>query len=175
MVLHYFNKKENKDKIIARRIYKDIIANVKFILNKKNLLIKKNFNSSFELIVIFLFIVFISYKTKKENLQINQILFEIFINDLDKSLREEGIGDMSIGKYVKSYVKKAYFRFKKLEIIIKDNNFNEFNKFIKKINIQYTEKDNLILSDYFFSYIKNLLKKAKKEEISKFKFNKNMN
>ena len=38
MVLHYFNKKENKDKIIARRIYKDIIANVKFTLNKKNLL-----------------------------------------------------------------------------------------------------------------------------------------
>ena len=99
----------------------------------------------------------------------------IFINDLDKSLRELGIGDMSIGKYVKSYVKKAYFRFKKLEIIIENNNFEEFNKFIKKINIQYTEKDNLILSDYFFSYIKNLLKKAKKEEISKFKFNKNMN
>ncbi len=175
MVLHYFNKKENKDKIIARRIYKDIIVNVKFILNKNNLLIKKNFNSSFELIVIFLFIVLISYKTKKENLQINQILFEIFINDLDKSLREEGIGDMSIGKYVKSYVKKAYFRFKKLEIIIKDNNFNEFNKFIKKINIQDIKKDNFILSDYLFSYIKKLLKKAKKEEISKFKFNKNMN
>ncbi len=175
MVLHYFNKKENKDTIIARRIYKDIIVNVKFILNKKNLLIKKNFNSSFELIVIFLFIVLISYKIKKENLQINQILFEIFINDLDKSLREEGIGDMNIGKYVKSYVKKAYFRFKKLEIIIKDNNFKEFNMFIKKINIQDIEKDNLILSDYLFSYIKKLIKKAKKEEISKFKFNKNMN
>ena len=29
-----------------------------------------------------------------------------FINDLDKSFREVGIGDMSIGKYVKKYVKK---------------------------------------------------------------------
>tara|TARA_Y100000590_G_scaffold427996_1_gene538835 strand:+ start:941 stop:1468 length:528 start_codon:yes stop_codon:yes gene_type:complete len=172
MVLHYFNKKENKDKIIANKIYKEIIQNVKSTVNKKELLIKKNFNSSFEIIVIFLFIIFISYKTKKEDLEINQNIFEIFINDLDKSLREQGIGDVSIGKYVKSYVKKTYFRFKKLDIIIKDNNFNEFNKFIEKINIQNIENNNLILSEYFFSYIKKLLKKAKKEEISKFKFDK---
>jgi len=175
MVLHYFNKKENKDKIIAKRIYKDIILNVKFILNKKDLFLIKNFNSSFELIVIFLFIIFNSYKTEKRNLQINQIVFEIFISDLDKSLREQGIGDMSIGKYVKSYVKKAYFRFKKLEIIIKGNNPNEFNNFIKKINIQDIENKNKVLSEYFFSYIKKLLKKAKKVEISNFKFDKDMN
>ena len=94
---------------------------------------------------------------------------------MDKSLREQGIGDMSIGKYVKSYVKKAYFRFKKLEIIIKGNNPNEFNNFIKKINIQDIENKNKVLSEYFFSYIKKLLKKAKKVEISNFKFDKNMN
>ena len=32
------------------------------------------------------------------------------IEDLDKALREIGIGDMSIGKYVKKYVKKFYYR-----------------------------------------------------------------
>ena len=30
-------------------------------------------------------------------------------NFTNKSLRENGIGDMSIGKYVKSYVKKLFF------------------------------------------------------------------
>ena len=41
---------------------------------------------------------------------INQILIDLLIADLDYSLREQGIGDMSIGKYVKKYVKKFYYR-----------------------------------------------------------------
>ena len=175
MVLHYFIKKENNDKDISNEIYLSMINHIENIVNNKNFIIKKDFNSIFELMTLLLFVVFFAYKKGKTNRNINQKLLDLYIIDLDQTLREQGIGDMSIGKYVKSYVKKAYFRFKKLEIIIKDNNFKEFNKFIKKINIQDIEKDNFILSDYLFSYIKKLLKKAKKEEISKFKFNKNMN
>ena len=40
-------------------------------------------------------------------------LLILFIKDLDESLSLRGIGDMSIGKYVKSYVKKFYFRLSK--------------------------------------------------------------
>ena len=40
--------------------------------------------------------------------KINEELVKNLIVDLDKSMREIGIGDMSIGKYVKKYVKKFY-------------------------------------------------------------------
>ena len=53
--------------------------------------------------------------------KVNDELVSLFISDLDESLREKGIGDMSIGKYVKSYVKKFYFRISKFP---NDNNLS---------------------------------------------------
>ena len=53
---------------------------------------------------------------RNKYLVINDKLVSLFIEDLDESLREKGIGDMSIGKYVKSYVKKFYFRLGKFPI-----------------------------------------------------------
>ena len=58
MILHYFNKKENKDKKIANKIYLSIIDFIQLVLNKRDLKIKKDFNSSFELMTIFLFAKF---------------------------------------------------------------------------------------------------------------------
>ena len=56
----------------------------------------------------------------------------LFISDLDESLREKGIGDMSIGKYVKSYVKKFYFRISKFP---NDNNLYKNQTFIEYLKI----------------------------------------
>ena len=146
MILHYFNKKENKDKKIANKIYFSLIKFVQLILNKKDLKIKKEFNSSFELMTVFLFIIFFSYKKKINNNHINQYLMDLYIIDLDKSLRELGIGDMSVGKYVKSYVKKFYYRISQLEIIFKVNNYKKFDKYINKINIQSQSNNHSDLS-----------------------------
>ena len=41
---------------------------------------------------------------KHNNIDYNQVLMDYFIRDIDHSLRLSGIGDMSIGKYVKTYV-----------------------------------------------------------------------
>ena len=56
----------------------------------------------------------------------------MFISDIDESLREKGIGDISIGKYVKSYVKKFYFRITKFP---KDNNVFKNETFIEYLKI----------------------------------------
>ena len=109
MILHYFMKKENKDKKNANRIYISLINLIKEIFDNKDLMIKRDFNSSFELSAILLSTLFFIFKNKFNNKHINQYLMDLFIADLDLSLRELGISDMSIGKYVKSYVKKLYF------------------------------------------------------------------
>ena len=169
MFLHHFNKKENKDKVIANKIYKYIILYVKNIIKNKELNIKSDFNSSFELISIFMFIIFFGYKDKPSHKKINQFLINIYIDDLDKSLREQGIGDMSIGKYVKTYVKKIYYRLNKLESIFLNNDFNAFNTYLNNINIQNKQDQITKLSDYLFKFINNLLNDAKKEELTDFK------
>ena len=69
---------------------------------------------------------------RKLYLKVNDELLSHFISDLDESLREKGIGDMSIGKYVKSYVKKFYFRLSKFP---DDNNLYKNETFIEYLKI----------------------------------------
>ena len=67
--------------------------------------------------------------------KVNDELVSLFISDLDESLREKGIGDMSIGKYVKSYVKKFYFRISKFPSTTNFDRNDEFIDYLKMINL----------------------------------------
>ena len=79
------------------------------------------------------------------------------VNDLDKSLRDVGISDMSIGKYVKKYVKKFYYRLKTLDAIFENDNNQELENYLN--SIEFVNKNNLnelINQLYvFFLQIKN--------------------
>ena len=142
MILQYFKKKENKEQIIATKQYKQIICESNIFLNDNNFFKTKDYKTSFEIVSIFL-IMFIRINLLQENrrkfLIVNDELVSLFIADLDESLREKGIGDISIGKYVKSYVKKFYFRISKFP---DDNNLYKNDAFI-----EYLKITNLIKND----------------------------
>ena len=135
MILQYFKKKENKEQIIAIDQYKKILSETNLFLNDNNFFKLKNYKISFEIVSIFL-IMFIRINLLENNrklyLKVNDELLSLFISDLDESLREKGIGDMSIGKYVKSYVKKFYFRISKFP---DDNNLYKNETFIEYLKI----------------------------------------
>lgn len=157
MILHYFKRNENKDKKIAKDQYKKILEISKAFINQNNLFIVKNYNTSFEIVTIF--IIFhiklnLSKLNKSRSLKVNEYLISFFVSDLDESLREKGIGDMSIGKYVKSYVKKFYFRlslfpqiydFKKKDSLvsyfekIKIDGSKNYSKLSSIMNDQYSD------------------------------------
>ena len=157
MLFNFFKNKENKEKSIALNQYNFILKKSKDLLNDYDYFIEKNYKSSFEIVSLFLIMLInINLKLNKRNLanKINDNLITLFISDLDESLREKGIGDMSIGKYVKSYVKKFYFRLSKFpknyDKTINDSlvnylditNFvkkNEINNFSIKLNENYME------------------------------------
>ena len=135
MILQYFKKKENKEQIIATKQYKQIIYESNNFLKDNNFFIKKDYKTSFEIVSIFLIMFFrinLLQNNKKKYLVVNDELISLFIADLDESLREKGIGDMSIGKYVKSYVKKFYFRISKFP---DDNNLYNNETFIDYLKI----------------------------------------
>ena len=135
MILQYFKKKENKEQIIAVKQYKKIISESNIFLNENNFFKEKNYKTSFEIVSIFL-IMFIRRNLLEYNrnlyLKVNDELVSLFISDLDESLRAKGIGDISIGKYVKSYVKKFYFRVKKFP---DDNNLYKNDSFMEYLKI----------------------------------------
>tara|TARA_X000000368_G_scaffold363305_1_gene308392 strand:- start:75 stop:560 length:486 start_codon:yes stop_codon:yes gene_type:complete len=141
MILQYFKKKENEFKIKADTIYLNTLNKSKLLLDKKYFN-EINFSTTFEIISILL-IFHLKFSNEKDwysKNKINEELMKNLINDLDKSLRDVGISDMSIGKYVKKYVKKFYYRLKVLDLILKNKNQLEFLdylnslKFIKKNN-----------------------------------------
>ena len=135
MILQHFKKKDNKEQIIAIEQYKKILAESNLFLNENNFFKVKNYKTSFEIVSIFL-IMFIRINLLKDDrklyLKVNDELISLFISDLDESLREKGIGDMSIGKYVKSYVRKFYFRISKFP---DDNNLYKNESFIEYLKI----------------------------------------
>ena len=135
MILQHFKKKDNKEQIIAIEQYKKILAESNLFLNENNFFKIKNYKISFEIVSIFL-IMFIRINLLENNrklyLKVNDELLSLFISDLDESLREKGIGDMSIGKYVKSYVKKFYFRISKFP---DDNNLYKNKSFIEYLKL----------------------------------------
>ena len=135
MILQYFKKRENKEQIIATEQYKKILFESNKFINENNFFKTKDYKTSFEIVSIFL-IMFIRKNLLQNNrkiyLKVNDELVSLFISDLDESLREKGIGDMSIGKYVKSYVKKFYFRISKFP---KNNNLYKNESFIEYLKI----------------------------------------
>ncbi len=149
MVLQYFKKKENEYKILADKIYLSILDKSKELI-KKDYFKEVNFDSSFELISIILVFYLKIYKEKKtNNNKINDELMKNFINDIDKSMREIGIGDMNLGKYVKKYVKKFYYRIKIIDPLLNDYSAEKFIDYlnsVKSINKNNTKNmaDDLI-------------------------------
>lgn len=158
MILQYFKKKENEYKIISDKIYLNVLNKSKSLLKKKYFN-EIDFSISFELISILLIYHLKFFKNKDMVLKkrINEELIKNLVNDLDKSLRDVGIGDMSIGKYVKNYVKKFYYRLKILDPIFDKDNYEELLHYLNSIESVNKNNSNELVNQLseFFLQIKN--------------------
>ena len=172
MILHYFKNKENKDKKIANFLYLKTIDSSKKIINYDLFNKDKGFNITFEINSILLITIFIGSRRKisKDWININQKLLKIFIKDLDHSMRLLGISDINIGKYVKFYTKKFFFRIKKYEGIYQYKDFNLFVEFIRKLQILNSNNNINILQNFFLD-LKILLKRSQFLKNKKLLFN----
>ena len=153
-------------------IYLETIKSVKKISKKLYLREKLNFNHTFEITSLLLFCIFFGSKKSSElqkvDIKNNQILMDYFIRDIDHSLRLSGIGDMSIGKYVKTYVKKFYFRVSELEKLFTKNedfNNNKFSEYLIKYNIIFNPSET-DFNDNLIKDLKSLIKRSQNQKIN---------
>ena len=157
MFLQYFKKKENEYKIKSDNLYLNILKKAKSLLCKKYFN-EIDFSISFELISILLIyhLKFFKTRDKVTKKKINEELIKNLVNDLDKSLRDIGISDMSIGKYVKKYVKKFYYRLKIFDLIFKNENYKELHNYLNSLEFINKNNSNELLNEFleFFAQIK---------------------
>ena len=149
MFFDYFNLKKNNLNNQSLSLYKEIV-------NHSNNFIKNNisdenldFNDVFEIfsIVAIFYLKKLKDKNTTDSKVISQEIIDSFVRDLDQHFREQGIGDMSIGKYVKKYVKKFYYRLKILDAIFEKNNELNINEYLNKIDILPKENIDQISSN----------------------------
>ena len=149
MFLQYFKIKRKNHQKQTLSIYQDIVNHSNHFIN--NSLNNKHFNFDeifeiFSIITVFYLKKLIDRKTQKSK-EVSQIIINNFIKDLDINFREKGIGDMSIGKYVKKYVKKFYYRLKILDEILKEDTNINFNDYLQKFGITNHENCQKITDD----------------------------
>ena len=156
MFLQYFKIKRNNHKKQTLSIYQEIVNDSNHFI--KNSLNDKHFNFDevfeiFSIVIVFYLKKLKDRKTEKSK-EISQIIINNFIKDLDQNFREIGVGDMSIGKYVKKYVKKFYYRLKILDEVLKEDIVINFNDYLQKFGIvkhgnhqKITDDLNLLYND----------------------------
>ena len=78
-----------------------------------------------------------------------QIYFKApFISDIDHSLRLQGL-DMTLGKYVKIYLKKFYFRIKELEKVFIAKNKLDFEAYLANYNLNSNFNNHYAISIFY--------------------------
>tara|TARA_B100000989_G_scaffold272794_1_gene230470 strand:+ start:892 stop:1404 length:513 start_codon:yes stop_codon:yes gene_type:complete len=101
-----------------------------FFFEKLN--IPNNFEGRLEILSLNLIIILWALKKKKDKSEISQELIDIFFQDLDNSLRELGVSDLSVGKKIKVLVENFYGR------LVSYNDV--FDNFLRKKNIEEIKK-----------------------------------
>ena len=101
----------SKNDAIARRLYGAVVRQARLTVFYRDLAVPDTLDGRFDLIVLHLYLIANRLKGAGETArQLQQRLMEIFFADMDQSLREIGIGDLSVGKRVGEMADAAYGR-----------------------------------------------------------------
>ena len=131
---------------------------------------QRRFWRRFEVLVINFSIILWIIKKKKKNEILSQKLIDIFFEDMDASLRELGVSDLSVGKKIKVLAENFYGRLsnytQSFNKISSQGNTDLLKKSIRK-NIATKSNPNKSfnaekVSNYFFKIIKKFDKKFEK-------------
>ena len=161
-----FNNIENLENKIYYKIIK--ISRNPFFFDTCNVI--DDFEGRFEILVINFSIILWIIKKKEENEILSQKLIDIFFEDMDASLRELGVSDLSVGKKIKVLAENFYGRLsnytQSFDKISSLGNIELLKKSIRK-NIATKSNPNKSfnaekVSNYFCKVIKKFDKKFEK-------------
>ena len=95
----------------ASDLYKTSVEKARDPVFYRDLAVPDTVNGRFDMVVIHLMLVFRQLRKVETTTQdVGEALLKLLFSDMDQSLREMGVGDMSVGKHVKKMAKAFYGR-----------------------------------------------------------------
>ena len=164
----FFKKKNRKIIDLSTKLYKLLIKQSRTKEFYLNLKVPDTIDGRFELVVLHFFLIERTLdKEEKEDHMVYKELLEIMYKDFDMSLREIGVGDLSVGKKI-YHMTEAFsgrlFAYRKFN---NKDNFKAMGPIIKR-NIYGTVKNiDTKYIEIFKSYIIDSMELIKKYQIYK--------
>ena len=111
MGLMSFFRRANPDEQAAQAIYVSIVAQARNMPFYSVYGVPDSVDGRFDMIVLHAMLVMRRLRAEAEATKgLAQALFDYMFDDMDRSLREIGVGDMSVGKHIKKMAKAFYGR-----------------------------------------------------------------
>ena len=112
MGLFSFFRRENPLENIAITMYGALVAQSRTATFYSELGVPDSLNGRFDMVVIHTMLAMRRLRAEPASVEepLSQELFDYMFKDMDRSLREAGVGDMSIGKHMKKLAKAFYGR-----------------------------------------------------------------
>ena len=118
----------------ASALYEVIVTQARRIEFYEDLGVPDTVSGRFDLIVLHMF--FVMRRLKKEQdkgLALSQALFDCMFADMDKNMRETGVGDLAVGKNIRSLASAFYGRIKAYEDCLENNKDELSNVIIRNV------------------------------------------
>ena len=110
MLKQFLAKRKHGD--AAHELYVAAVNQAREPYFYRDLEVEDSVDGRFDLITMHVFLVINRlkqlYGDNKEAEELSQVMFDVMFGDMDRSLREMGVGDLSVGKKVKAMA-KAFF------------------------------------------------------------------
>jgi len=109
MVFGFFNRRKGVD---VGPLYLSIVAQARQPVFYRDWAVPDTIDGRFEMLMLHLVLVIERLRGEDKAISaVGQGVFDFFLKDMDRNLREMGVGDMSVGKRMKKIGRSVYGRF----------------------------------------------------------------
>ncbi len=98
-------KQKNNNKVIAKDLYSCALKNTRKEIFYTKYGVPDSFEGRFDLLVLHIFLIINRIMNQKGGKELSQAIFDVTFQDMDQTLREMGVGDVSVPKYMKRMMK----------------------------------------------------------------------
>ena len=118
---------------LARDLYESIVAQARQPIFYRDLAVPDTVDGRFEMIVLHLVLLFHRLQTEgTEGQSTAQRVFDLFVTDMDMSLREMGVGDLGVPKRMKDVGRSFYGRLEAYGKPLADSNRGQMEEALQR-------------------------------------------